>query len=130
LPIAGLSTGEEEAERGGNFWNSIVWTIMDLHPEGAMDVLRKAYADGLINDDYVTLEEIEDELERKPEEVIEELREQVERKIPKDIHDYLSRFACFNERPVFPSAPVKQEKKKGNKAKNKMAKKSKRKNRK
>jgi hypothetical protein len=65
------------------------------------------------------------------------LREKVEDRIPTDIHDYISWFACFRENeykprpePVNTVLKAQKNRKKANRARNSMAKKSKRKNRK
>lgn len=134
--LSGLFTGTE-ADENSYLWCTIASVIADLHPEGAMEVIRKAYEDGLVYDGYIGLDEIEKDLLKDKEEVLERLSENVEDRISTDIHDYISRFACFRENEYKPrSEPVntaqKAQKnwKKANRAKNSMAKKSKRKNRK
>ena len=134
--LADLFTGDE-AEEGSFFWSDIAATIADLHPEGAMEIIREAYARGLIFPDHVRLREIEVDFTRPQEALLEELRQTVDRRIPKDIHGYLSWFACFQDdgparRPVKQlSLKVSEKKQKAaQKSKKKVAKKSKRKNRK
>lgn len=131
--LSGLFTGDEAA-RGGSFWSQLVCVLADLHPEGAMEVIRKAYADGLVQHGYVGLGEIEKDLLEDKEETLAALREAADRRMSADIHDYLSRFACFreNERAQAPDplARAQKNKKKQERAKKKMARKSKRKNRK
>jgi hypothetical protein len=132
--LSALFTGEE-ADKDEDFWGELACSIADMYPEGAMDVIRKAFADGLIRDDYVGLDEIEVDLLKEKEVVLDALRLHVDRRVPTDVHDYLSWFASFeeNEHParLGGSLPKAQKKKKNaNRIKNKMAKKSKRKNKK
>jgi hypothetical protein len=132
--LAALFTGEE-ADKDEDFWGELACCIADMHPEGAMDVIREAFADDLIMGDYVGLNEIEVDLLKGREVVLDALRMKVDRRVPTDVHDYLSWFASFgeNEHPArlggsLPKARKKQ--KNANRIKNKMARKSKRKNKK
>ena len=134
--LSSLFTGEE-ADEESDFWCEVACSIADLHPEGAMDVIRGAFESGLVHDDYVGLEEIEEDLLRDKEEILARLREKVDDRVPLDVHEYISGFACFRENKIgAPGRPansiLKKEKikKKANRARNKMAKKAKRKNRK
>ena len=132
--LAGLFTAEE-ADKDSDFWSGIVCAIAELHPEGAMDVIRKAYADGLISDDYVGLDEIESDFLKGKDQALNYLHRRFAQHVPTDVHDYLSWFASFreNEHPARTTgSPFKAQKNKKNpnRAKNKMAKKSKRKNKK
>ncbi len=132
--LSSLLTGTE-AEADSYFWGSVVSAISDLHPEGAMESIRKAFAEGLIPEIFVTLEEIEDDLCRDMEEARLLLHTRVDHRIPQDIHAYLSWFACFRESAPLPPQPVncvlkaQQNQKKANRAKSKRAKKARKKNR-
>lgn len=100
-----------------------------------MEPITKAFENGLILPDYIEMQDVERELARPQEELLIELRTTVERRIPQDVHEYISWFACFRESPQTPQ-PVhgtlqkEQNKNKNNRAKNKQAKKSRKKNRK
>lgn len=132
--LSGMFTGEE-ADRDSAFWNEIACTLADLHPEGAMEQIRKAYADGLIRPGYVTLAEIEEELAKDRDEVLEDLRRYKDRREPQTIHDYFAwmdfsgcdGYGASQDRV---SDRAQKKKKKANRTKRKMAKKSKKKNRK
>ena len=132
--LAGLLTGTEAAT-DSYFWGNVVCTISDLHPREAMGAIRQAFAAGLVPPNYVGVEEIERDLARDREEVLAELRARVERRVPQDVHDYLSWFACFHESPPLPSSPAslvdtaQQKKKRANRVKGKLAKKARKKNR-
>lgn len=130
--LSGMFTGEEAAPES-DFWNEIACTVADLHPEGAMEPIRKAFAEGLIRPGYVTLQEIEDELAKDRDEVLEDLRRYQESREPETVHDYLawmehSADGDSGYSPVLDRS--RKKKKKANRSKRKMAKKSKKKNRK
>jgi len=134
--LSRLFTGDE-ADENSDFWSEVASSIADLHPEGAMEVIRRAYEDGLVYNSYVGLEEIEEDLLRSKEEMLARLREKVDYRVPADVHKYISWFACFRENengtPRSQANPIlKKEKikKKANRGRNKIARKAKRKNRK
>jgi hypothetical protein len=132
--LSGLLTGVE-AEEGSYFWSSVVSAIADMHPLEAMEPITKAFENGLILPDYIEMQDVERELARPQEELLIELRTTVERRIPQDVHEYISWFACFREspqtlQPVHGTLRKEQNKNKNNRAKNKQAKKSRKKNRK
>jgi hypothetical protein len=83
----------------------------------------------------VGLKEIEKDLLREKDDVLAHLRDEVDTRIPTDIHEYLSWIDGFGEderaaRPANPVLKAQKNKKKDDRARNKMAKKSKKKNRK
>lgn len=128
--LAALFTGDE-ADEHSYFWSNIAASIADLHPEGAMDVIRDAFARGLIYPDYVGLKEIEADCRRPVEALLEDLRKKTDTWIPQDVHGYLSWFACFQEssaasqqKPRFDHTAVQKKQKAAKKVKNKMAKKT------
>ena len=137
-----LFTGSE-AEPESDFWSSLVTMLCDIHPEGAMEPIRRAYEEGLVFPGYVGLDEVEKELARDKGEVLGELRDHTNRSIPADVHDYCSWFSCFSEGgtapPPMPESAYfeqasakpkgrKSVKKLSNRNKNRMAKKSRKKN--
>lgn len=129
--LSGLFTGTEAAP-DSDFWSDVACAITDLHPRESMAVIRQAFADGLVHPDYVGLHEIEEELDRDQEEVLATLRAMMNRKVPREIHGYLSWFASFQEdaRLPPPSAhTVRQKGKNSRRAKGKLAKKARKKNR-
>jgi hypothetical protein len=133
--LSGLFTGTE-AEEDTDFWCSVANALTDIHPGEALEIIRKAYDDGLIDESYVSLEEIEKEAARDKEEVLNQLRLYVDRRLYTNIHDYLSWFACFNENedivykpPFIDQAKIRKNEKNKKRAKKKIAKASKKKNR-
>lgn len=136
--LAGLLTGAE-ADSGSDFWNNVVCSLCDLHPGESMAVIRQAFADDLVDPGYVDLPNVERDQARDREEMLAQLRDTAEKRVPADVHDYMSWFACFNEDnydpvplplPQIDSARRQQVKKKTkNRARNKQAKKARKKNR-
>lgn len=136
--LSGLFTGTE-AEAGDYFWSGVVCSLDDLHPGEAMAPIRQAFADGLVDTQVVDLPFIERDLIRDRDEMLSQLRATAERRVPADVHDYLSWFAGFREHDYnsvpLPSSGIdcarrQQEKKKTkNRVRNKHAKKARKKNR-
>jgi hypothetical protein len=132
--LSSLLTGTE-AEEDSYFWGNVVCAISDLHPQEAMPAIRQAFANGLVPLDYVGPEEIERDLARDREEVLAELRTMVDYRVPQDVHGYLEWFASFQEKAPLPPPPVYtdskalRKKKNINRAKAKLAKKARKKNR-
>ena len=133
--LSGLFTGTED-EEGSDFWCSVANALTDLHPGEALEIIRKAYDDGLVYEGYVGLNEIEEEAAKDKETVLNKLGLEVDRRLHASIHDYLSWFACFRENedrgPVLPAngqLKTQKNKKTDKRARKKIAKASKRKNR-
>jgi hypothetical protein len=108
-----------------------------------MEPIRRAYEEGLVFPGYVGLDEVEKELARDKDEVLAELRVHAERSVPADVHDFCSWFSCFREGgaapPSMPESAYSEQtiadlkgrksvKKLPNRNKNKMARKSRKKN--
>ncbi len=135
--LQGLFTGEE-ADSESHFWGNLVATLCDLHPGESMDKIRQAFADGIVKEGFIALEDVERANDRDIESAMESLRTWVTARMPADIHGYISWFAEFNteeyNKPAPPPPPAAKKdqadkKKKTGSAKNKAAKKSRKKNR-
>jgi hypothetical protein len=133
----GLFTGEE-ADSESHFWGNLVATLCDLHPGESMEKIRQAFADGIVKEGFIALEDVEQANERDKASAMESLRTWVTARMPADIHGYISWFAEFNTEeyntpaPSPPPAAKKDQadsKKKTGSAKKKAAKKSRKKNR-
>jgi hypothetical protein len=109
----GLFTGEE-AERDSIYWGNLAALLCDLHPGGSMEILRQAHAADLIPSSFIGWEDIEAANGKTVEAATEQFRMWVSRRIPADVHGYLSWFAEFRQQePKPPPAnPKKQGKKK------------------
>ena len=135
--LEGLFTGEE-AETDSFFWSNLVATLCDLHPGDSMELIRRAYADNLVQKDYIAPEDVGRSLTLDRAEAMEALRERTRRRMPADLHRYISWFAEFQpkEDPPRPEADRETErtrragkKKQAERARNKAAKKARKKNR-
>jgi hypothetical protein len=135
--LSTLFTGTE-ADEDSDFWGDVACTLSDLHPEEAMPILRQAFDDALIWPGLINLENIEHHLARGRKAQLASLAAKADYRIPTDIHQYISWFACFNEkktdrRPLPPSSANvhkhQQKVKSVNRVKNKAAKKARKKNR-
>ena len=135
--VQGLFTGEE-AEADSFFWSNLVATLCDLHPGDSMELIRRAYADNLVQQDYIAPEDVERSLAMDRAEAMDALRERTRRRMPADLHRYISWFAEFQPKddPPRPEADRENErtrragkKKQAERARNKAAKKARKKNR-
>lgn len=138
--VQSLFSGQE-AEPGSSFWGLLAGLLCDLHPADSMDVIKRAYNDDLIDSRIITLEDVERAESRTMTETMEVLRRWKESRTPEDVHGYLAWFGAFQSSPAdrldrLPS-PAKgggknrqeKNKKKANRAKNKEAKKARKKHR-
>lgn len=126
--LQGLFTGNE-AERDSYYWGNLAATLCDLHPGESMDILRRAFEEGLIHPTFISQENIDQANAKTLEEAMERLRSWVTSRMPADVHAYISWFTEFHQDELDqpPVRPAK-EKKKDDKAKNKGKKKSGKKN--
>lgn len=135
--VQGLFTGEE-AEADSFFWSNLVATLCDLHPGDSMELIRRAYADNLVQQDYIAPEDVERSLAMDRAEAMDALRERTRRRMPADLHRYISWFAEFQPKEDRPPASTDREaararqadrKKQAERARNKAAKKARKKSR-
>jgi hypothetical protein len=127
-----------EAELDSDFWGNVACALGDLHPEEAMPVIRQAFDDELIWPGFVNLDDIERDLSRGREKQLAHLAAEADHRIPSDIHQYISWFACFKQKQAdrhpspqsFVNVRKQQQKAKStNRGNNKAAKKARKKNR-
>jgi hypothetical protein len=133
----GLFSGSE-ADPDSYFWGNLTATLCDLHPGESMEIIRKAFADGVVRPGFIGLADVEQAAARNKEESATFLRAWVTARMPADIHAYISWFAEFNHEDAFASptspSPADQKSKKSAKnnktggTKNKTTKKAKKKN--
>ncbi len=89
-----LFTGNE-ASRDSHFWSFLANSLCDLYPEGMIEVIEKAYEDGLISPGHVGIEHFERTLEDGREHALERTRAEMRRRSPDNVHDIMSWWACF-----------------------------------
>ena len=73
-------------------------TLCDLHPGDSMDLIRRAYADGLVQPGYIGMSDVERSLALDRAEAMAALGERTRRRMPADLHSYISWFAEFQPR--------------------------------
>lgn len=103
-----LFTGNE-AGPDSYFWGNLTATLCDLHPEESMEIIRTAFADGVVRPGFIGLADVEHACKRTREEAMTALQAWVTARMPADIHAYISWFAEFNQEDTgvapAPSAP-------------------------
>jgi hypothetical protein len=129
--MGGLLTGAE-AEPGSSFWQGVVDTLIDLHPEDVLEEIRRAYAADLFDDTFADMDYIEDKAALDQDSVLAELRQEFERRTPENIHDYIRWWQEPGNREArrLANAETRERRQKSSRRKkNKQARKSRRKNR-
>lgn len=102
----GLFTGKE-ADKESYFWGNLAATLCDLHPGESMEVLRKAYAEDIIPTHFIEQRDVEEANDLDKEATLTALRTRVIKRMPADVHGYISWFAEFQDQDVtqpFPAA--------------------------
>jgi hypothetical protein len=79
-----------------NVWNCAVAAAADLHATELVPAIRRAYAEGLVDPCFSTLEEIEKALDEPRELVLERSRRQAKGPI-EDVVEEMHWWACFHE---------------------------------
>ena len=134
---------ERLAEPGSYFWGGLVCELLDLHATELRDDIHGLYEKGLVHEGHVSLNNVESAFSRDFDTAMTELGDTLEWRMPEDTHGYISWFACFREDDdgfddfddepltLHDASQLKAQKKikDKNRNKRKMAKKSKRKNR-
>ena len=96
-----LFTGQE-ADDDSAFWDGLAYSVYQLYPEELMDIIDKAYRDGLISSMMIDFEEFERAIAVGKARTLERTREDMRRRLKRNIHDAMSWWACFE----LPSPPV------------------------
>jgi hypothetical protein len=100
----GLFTGEE-ADKESYFWGNLAATLCDLHPGESMAILRKAYAEDIIPTRFIELKDVEEANNLDKEATMTALRSRVVKRMPTDVHGYISWFAEFQDQDVTQAFP-------------------------
>jgi hypothetical protein len=129
--LKGLLTGVEDVP-GSYFWAGVANSLCDLYPDEVMDVVRKAYEDGLIIPCAITLKDFERTLDLGLEHSLANVRRELSWRVPEDIEKLLEMCEAVDDgSDAMPHQISHNDKKAKVKRKNKkkMAKTSRRKNR-
>lgn len=116
---------------------SYVWSLLadaarDLYPEELMDKIKDAYDAGRIDSWYVSYKSLEGALKGSIEDSLSRVRQELERRSLDDLHGQMESWACFEPEEQAVIQDVEgpgQKKPKTRKTKRKMAKASRKKNR-
>ncbi|MGE4343640.1 MAG: DUF1186 domain-containing protein [Geoalkalibacter sp.] len=133
--FAELLGRREAAEPDSIFWTGVLEALFSLHPGAAMNEIRQGFEDGLFEEDFTSLEEVESRAAADPEAHLAGLRQEFAWRTPENIHDYMRWWDEPGKRMLKAQAKEKgrdssSKKISRERKKNKQAKKSRRKNRK
>ena len=132
--LESLFTGTE-AEMGSAFWGMLATTACNLYPAEIMDTVKQAYENELIDTMSIKLSDFEEDLQLGKKKCLERFKKNFEARRLDDLHNSMSWWACFGEKPnvppsgSLPDLPPKKSRKKKSQSKKKQAKISKKKNR-
>lgn len=126
---------ETLAEPEDYFWASLVMDLLDIYPGELITEIRDLYAKGFVFEGEVSLKEVEEVMSLGSEAAMKTFNDKLQWRMSDDVHQYISWFACFRENdtstPRHAASPIKGQMKNKDKSRNKrkLAKASKRKNR-
>ena len=129
--LKGLLTGEEDVP-DSYFWAGVANSLCDLYPDEVMDVILKAYRDGLIIPGAITLEDFERTLTLGLEDSLDNVRRELAWRVPDNMEELLALCEAVEDGAETMPRTIPQNDKKAKvqrKKKKKMAKASRRKNR-
>ena len=96
-----LFTGTE-AGPDSVFWDLVASSVCDLYPEELMNVIKEAFAAGVISEELIGYSSFEDTLRRGKAQALQRVRVDLKRYMPADVHDRMSWWACFRQKPAPP----------------------------
>jgi len=104
--LGDLLSEERLAEESPEFVTQLAGVICDLCPVESMSRIEAAYEEGLIASFFIGPDDFADALEQGIDACYEAVRRKLPERLPADVHDYMSWWACF-EGPVStpPQAP-------------------------
>ncbi len=133
--LGDLISEERRAEEDADFVTLLAGSLHDLCPAELMPRIEAAYGEELIVEFFIRPDDFEDALEQGIDACYENLRGELARRLPTDVHDYMSWWACF-DRPAPPppeprrsTKPPAKSKRQKAKAKRKRARKARRRHR-
>lgn len=134
LSFLGRLLEEGMADVSGAFYDMIACCILDLYPEELMERIEAAYANDFIHSGHVDFDSFRRSLAKGKERCLLDLRTELEQRSLDDIHKSMSWWACFQERDQQSISPRPTDRKvskdKSKKARRKIAKASRKRNRK
>jgi hypothetical protein len=85
------------------FYDEVAVAIYKLYPGEYMDVIEAAYKRGLIEDDFIPLEDFQKALEKGKDACLQETKQEISERVLTDMHDSMAWWYCFQpktERPT------------------------------
>ncbi|MDB6154254.1 MAG: hypothetical protein JWL90_2707 [Chthoniobacteraceae bacterium] len=89
-------------------WTGLILACLDLHPGALMKEIRKAYELALVDDELISLEEVESAAKEDLEKVLAQTREHS--KPVEDTEESMAWWACFQPLPAAPRQEAQPEK--------------------
>jgi len=130
--LGDLLSEERLADESPDFVTQLAGVICDLCPVESMSRIEAAYEEGLIASGFIAPDDFADAVEQGIDACYETVRWKLSERLPADVHDYLSWWACFEQSPPpprpapRPSQPPARSKRQNAKAKRKRARKARR----
>lgn len=97
LAFFGSLFAGNETDFDSDFWGLLANLVCDLYPEELMDTIKKAYEEGLIFPGIIRYKEFEDALRDGKEKCLSKLRIDLKNSSLDNIHDSMSWWACFEQ---------------------------------
>lgn len=105
-----LFTGRE-VDPDPDFRGFLANSVCDLYPEELMDVIKEAFDAGLISERFIDYPFFEETLRRGKTQALQRVKDNLKRYTPTDVHDRMSWWACFRQKPASPAEkPAKRKK--------------------
>ncbi len=83
-------------------WNGLVGCCTNLYPEEVMADIEQAFADGLVEEDFIDMEFVQEALDRGKERVLQELRRDRHNHYVHDVIREMEWWYCFQPEPPQP----------------------------
>ena len=104
IAFYGTLFDENLARPDENFWPGLVNNLLDLYPGEFIGQLRDLYAKGRVQEWDIGTAEIDEILAEGLDATLAKLPPILARRVPEDIHRYISWFACFKENDQLPKS--------------------------
>jgi hypothetical protein len=83
-------------------WKGLISACVDLYPQEVMADIRQAFADGLVDDDFIDMAFIQERLTQGQESLLQELRCDKHNRYIRDVIREMEWWYCFQPKPPKP----------------------------
>ena len=97
IAFHGALFDESLARPDENFWPGLVNNLLDLYPGELIGQIRDLYAKGRVQEWDISTAQIDEVMTEGLDATLAKLPQNLARRVPEDIHSYISWFACFKE---------------------------------